>query len=815
MARNDQSVAIRLGVVGDQEVEASLDRVGQSGDAATKRLIDGFQRVSDQAAAAADRATAAGQRIVASLNVTNTANAAPISVGSNADAQVKAYNAYLADQKRMAEALRNAIDPLRVAQAAYDRELQVAQSLLKSGNISEAEHANAVRLSTATFDRAKNSLNQLDGAHGRAGASGMILQHVVRSTTDSMAAGLPATMILGEQISRLGEAAALAGGGEGAMGKFGAFMAGPWGLAVNAAISVTAILAGKFFSGASAADQMAEHQKSLADIIDHTTGRVKEQSAALLLNQQIMSQHDAKAAQGTADSARNSILFHGGENRLDFATNTGAAGAQHQETRQDPRIQAALDAFEKSNNADALAKTVSAVGVATPALRSVTDEIVKQAAAFTTAARQVQQYQAQVRLLNGTARPGDRKLATGDFGADAPDLQLADAKAKLAAATNAQQRAQAQATITQIEARKAFADGQITLADYTRRMTEAESAIHGADAAHKALTKSQQEQARAARELAKLTEHMNELNLGPEILQMSKADKKAWAEDFDAIRKQVDEVQKERVAASAWAVQQDRSQRDVLAYTQLELATLGMTADKRQVLLDRLRAQEELQAHGVDIESDQARQILAGVAAQDAMNAALAKAATAMQAVRDFGGQLVDDLAAGRNIAKDLLAEFIKLAAVNPLKNLINGNSALPTLTSALGSLGSLFGGGSLLSSAQASSWASQNAAFAAHNASGSDYFGGGLTWLAENGPELVQLPRGSSVTPAPQTRQMMASNNNAPVHNHFHLEGAVVTEDLLAQMNAIGAGAATQGAYGGAALAEINRTKTARRRMR
>lgn len=41
------------------------------------------------------------------------------------------------------------------------------------------------------------------------------------------------------------------------------------------------------------------------------------------------------------------------------------------------------------------------------------------------------------------------------------------------------------------------------------------------------------------------------------------------------------------------------------------------------------------------------------------------------------------------------------------------------------------------------------------HLAAGTSYFGGGGAIVGENGPEYVQMPRGSSVTPASQTRQM------------------------------------------------------------
>jgi hypothetical protein len=76
----------------------------------------------------------------------------------------------------------------------------------------------------------------------------------------------------------------------------------------------------------------------------------------------------------------------------------------------------------------------------------------------------------------------------------------------------------------------------------------------------------------------------------------------------------------------------------------------------------------------------------------------------------------------------------------------------------------------------------------------------GGLALVGERGPELVNLPRGASVTPTLQTLdalssmkapKAMAANVSAPAY--FDLRGAVVTQDLLEQMNRISAAHAAQ----------------------
>jgi hypothetical protein len=49
--------------------------------------------------------------------------------------------------------------------------------------------------------------------------------------------------------------------------------------------------------------------------------------------------------------------------------------------------------------------------------------------------------------------------------------------------------------------------------------------------------------------------------------------------------------------------------------------------------------------------------------------------------------------------------------------------------------------------------------------AEGTDYAPGGLAWVGENGPELMDVPRGARITPADQSRTLSASSGDV----HFH----------------------------------------------
>jgi uncharacterized protein (TIGR02594 family) len=139
---------------------------------------------------------------------------------------------------------------------------------------------------------------------------------------------------------------------------------------------------------------------------------------------------------------------------------------------------------------------------------------------------------------------------------------------------------------------------------------------------------------------------------------------------------------------------------------------------------------------------------------------------------------------AGKAILREIRNELITLAALNPIKNLLFGDK-LPTL---LTGLGSLFG----------------RTPAVPHNAAGTEYWSGGMTWVGENGAELLNLPAGSRIRSASAARQAFADggvNDNRPIiHNDFR--GAVVTEDLYRFAMAQADAAAVRGAAGGSRMA-------------
>lgn len=195
------------------------------------------------------------------------------------------------------------------------------------------------------------------------------------------------------------------------------------------------------------------------------------------------------------------------------------------------------------------------------------------------------------------------------------------------------------------------------------------------------------------------------------------------------------------------------------------------------------------------------RKPLVDLTTVQAIETPLKKAEEKMKALQAQGAELFDRVlspdawrdwgAAGLRAIDAIKQELFTLAVINPLKNLLFNTGAptlagIPAIAAAIG-----------------------------RNASGTEYWSGGATYLAENGPEIVDLPRGARVTPASQTRQILreSASSSAPVFS-FDLRGAVITEDLLRQMNAIGDQAAVRGAAGGSRLAQADMARGARRRL-
>lgn len=151
-----------------------------------------------------------------------------------------------------------------------------------------------------------------------------------------------------------------------------------------------------------------------------------------------------------------------------------------------------------------------------------------------------------------------------------------------------------------------------------------------------------------------------------------------------------------------------RDRQFAIEQTQAEIAFVGKSVEEKDKFLARLKAEQDLRRQGISAASTEGQTILANAERQAALNAQLDRArelTQGWQSVFDSSMNRVADLLvqgqrdwqswldAGRAAIADIHRELLKLAVLNPLKNLLFGTTA-PTLSTAGGLLGSLFGGG-------------------------------------------------------------------------------------------------------------------------
>ena len=128
-------------------------------------------------------------------------------------------------------------------------------------------------------------------------------------------------------------------------------------------------------------------------------------------------------------------------------------------------------------------------------------------------------------------------------------------------------------------------------------------------------------------------------------------------------------------------------------------------------------------------------------------------------------------------------------------------------------SLSSLFGGGK---GATAGTTTVGMSGLLSGNAVGTANWSGGLTYVNENGREIMDLPSGTRIYPAAESRRMMAANDVAPRggDTHYHFSGNLMTPEFWERVQAGDAQAATQGAAGGAQISQAEAGRAAARQL-
>jgi hypothetical protein len=181
--------------------------------------------------------------------------------------------------------------------------------------------------------------------------------------------------------------------------------------------------------------------------------------------------------------------------------------------------------------------------------------------------------------------------------------------------------------------------------------------------------------------------------------------KETLARVIDALRGAYGRLNSEEARAAA--LQTLEGQRDQIALLQKQIELVGEGESQRAVVIAQLQAEQQLRQRGIALTSAEGQAILANAAAIEHLNQSLAESQAATQELQGLTDSVFGHFAeliaegkldwnswadAGRAALLDIEQEMVKLALLNPLKNLLFGTS-LPTLSSVGGIFGSILKG--------------------------------------------------------------------------------------------------------------------------
>ncbi|WP_088183577.1 hypothetical protein [Sphingobium sp. Z007] len=796
-------VAIRLGTEGKDDVTRDFRAVGDAGDAAAARASKAFDKAASDFESAERRMASAAQKISAFMPQTAVQMRINDKVGSNstldegsARVSAAAFRELFAEQERVtagAAALRAQLDPTWAAQQRFNNEMGQARTLIAANAITLDEYCDKLRLERAALDQVSQSHGQATSTAGAMRAGMQNLGFQAQDFIVQVLGGTDALRAFAMQAPQaIGAVQMMANSTESGNSKFAAManvLSGPVGIALGIAIPLAIMLGEKLLSGGDAADSMAQRQSVLAGFIDQTTGRLKEQNQALIQNQVLLTKTDAVKAQSGFNDARRSLsILRPGDadlaNIAKFAANTG----------QTSRAAQMLTQLTKEK----------------PWLAGQAESMNSMLADMTSQARLVVQSQAQSRLLTGGGRPGDQKRAFGDFSSgSAPSYNMTEvnAQAKLAAAVTGVDKAQAQLTLTRAKAEEQLKSGAITQQQATAQIAAAERELNQAQdaqqkasaarsASRRAQTKEEREQDRLREEAAR------------KVLALEK-ERNAWANNQniggasrDALTADGDKIAERQKAFRA--ANDDISAGNVLLNLEWELR--GKSRDEIQKTIELKRYLLDLERDERNLTAEQVIDLVNTKDAQLTLNQLIEQHARNWSEVTEFGRSFVDTVLSpdawsswgnlGKTILRELQNEMMKLALINPIKNALFGDG-LPTLTSALGTL---FGG----------------RAANGGSAIGNMYTPAGSMLVGENGPEIVNMPRGAQVLTASDSRRMLQgpANDRGDTHVHVYADNALVTDQIVSMISQGMDVASVRGAAGGAAMSESQAAARGRRQM-
>ncbi|PNU02521.1 phage tail length tape measure family protein [Novosphingobium guangzhouense] len=209
---------------------------------------------------------------------------------------------------RQVSTLRASLDPTGTALAGYRQQVKILQESYKLGAISQAQFITGMKGAVAAYRSAGSGVRE---TNGQVQAGMQQLQFQLNDIVTMWAMGAKPMQIFTSQAGQVTQAISLMSTGA---GRFGAFMAGPWGLAITSGAIVLAALLPKLMETEDAmkdvelaSNGLADAQSVLGEMFDLTTGKLKNQNEMLRLNAQLMAIN--LRAQADAEKASSESTF--------------------------------------------------------------------------------------------------------------------------------------------------------------------------------------------------------------------------------------------------------------------------------------------------------------------------------------------------------------------------------------------------------------------------------------------------------------------------------------------------------------------------
>lgn len=850
-------VAIRLGTEGKQDIVRAFKEVGDAGDAAAQRATRAFDRAAADMESAQRRQVAAAQKLAAIMPQTAMQARINMAVGTgssldegSARLSAAAFRELIAEQERYqasAARIRATLDPAWAAQQRFNSEMAEARVLVSAGVLSLDEYC-------AKLQQEQRLLNETAQAQGRANASSGAMragmQQLGFQTQDfivQVVGGTDATRAFAMQAPQaIGALQMMSNGATESTGRLAAYariLSGPVGIGLGIAIPLVVMLGEQFMGSAKSEDEArkaAEKHKAAIDALNASmrasiqTAEDKARANFILLESERLATAQAErslqaqlaTAKADAEKKRNDVKMTA---RGDVI-NPGFVAAAQEVTR----IEAEL-AKSQERLAELTRSSTIAMG---QYQRIVIDQM------MTPRGQVNRRYE---REINAAIGRGDAEaIARLTRERDAELKKIDDSAKALHSANSAREKESA--TVSQMS--------KFILTTWGGQVTSTTGGKHvdgsdhykgraidfvpagGVDSLNKEMIRAAfAELGVSIRRNAKGVEQL----FGPGDKGHSDHWHVAWEGGKDAINSSriMDQALAEQARKdlamererNEWLNSQDvgKTARDALekegealaenarimreqrADLSSGTALLNLEWELRKKNRDEASDTLEIERYRLDIMSrypqltaDQVAELITAKQNQVEMNRLLEDYSRAWQEFENFGEGIIDTVLdptawddwgdLGKKVLNDLMMEMIKLAAINPLKNMLFG-SGLPTLG---GVFGSIFGGGGAGAGIGALAPAGTY-----NSAIGSEYTPAGAMLLGENGPEMAMMPRGAKVLTAGDTRRAMAGmSGNQVITVHVDAKDAVLAETVRGWVSEGVAVAIEQGANRGAALA-------------